>query len=286
MHWSGPIGLAGVLGVWLTLRSPSPVEGRVPEAAVIQPEVARTVFRSNLQLFVDIQWLRALNLIGLVKTPDDARQLSVLGNFIADLDPRFYTPYWTLAINVPVNTGHYVWKNCDLAVKLYGRGLEQYPGDLRLLLLLAWTQLECSRDYPGAARTYAEAARNPDAPRYAGVLAARLHAQEGSPEAGLALMRELLASAVDDESRALYESRILDLETEIVLNDVDKALARYTEVFGHGPDSVDELVRQKYLPTWPKDPRGGEILLGYDGRPFSTTEQRRLTINVDPKDFL
>ena len=272
----------GAASVSLTVAPPQR-HGLPPEAAVIRPDVAKLLFRSALPLLIDFYWLQAIHTIGAARREDDSRRLHQYGRFLAEMDPKFYEPYWVIGLNVPWSLGREEWKLCDEGLDLFHRGLEQFPDDLKLLSYMSWNYLECKRDYRRAAETLQALSSNPAAPSWTWSLATRLYSMSGGVSEALSLTRDLLASATTDEERALFSRRVEELEVEELLQAIDAQVAAFTNDHGRPPGSLNELVYTGYLSSPPVDPHGGELSLGDDHRARSTSQGRRLEIFVDER---
>lgn len=271
--------LCGLIAL-LPLVAPPRKPPRGPHQEVLLPrqDVLRAVGRGYIQLIADYLWIQLVQTAGRARTAEEYRDLYPYAELITDLDPHFDMVYRFAAGALPTNLGRETWVNTEESTRLLRKGLELFPDDLKMNMLLAYNLSTFDKNYQEAAKAAERAARLPGAPAYLSQLATRLYAQAGSVDAGLALAQSLLDSAEDEATRQLFEQRIRDLELEAELQRVDAAIARFRETFGTTPPDVDTLSWLGLLSEPPRDPQGGGFFIGSDGRAYSTTQQRRLEI--------
>ena len=117
---------------------------------LLRAGVVSLLAKSQRPLLIDLLWLRALNSIG---DPDSERKNRALYDyavFLTELDPRLYHAYLYIGLNVTARRGR-EWVNADLADDLYGRGLKQFPTDLKLMMFRGANYYMALRDYGRAA---------------------------------------------------------------------------------------------------------------------------------------
>jgi tetratricopeptide (TPR) repeat protein len=247
---------------------------------LLRPVVARTLSKPALPMLVTLLWLRSLNAIG---QPDSLRKnlaLSEYAQLLTDLDPRFLQAYVFLGLNIPYAEDR-VWRGGDLASALFRKGLRRFPTDLRLHLYLGYSLMQHERRYLEAADVFADAARLPDALPFMAALATRLKAHGGDPAEGLALARELARTATDETLKAEMEARANELEVEIQLQRVDRALERFRVETGTdaGVPTLEALMAGGFYDGPAQDVRGGTIYIrDSDGKALSTSLERRVEL--------
>ncbi len=274
--------VAGVAAVVATAETPGRrIEGIRP--MLIRPEVVRSWLKPVLPLVIDLYWLRTINAVGDTDSREKQRALYDYGRLITDLDPRFREVYWFVAISLPWRLPDRTWVHVDLANDLLRRGLVQFPNDLKMNLLLGYNLITYDKAYVEAAKVFQHAATLPNAPPFAGLIATRLYAQGGSPELGLELAKAMRDSADDENTRAEFEARVLDLEIEALLQQVDAAIAVHYEKLGRFPATLEEMVQAGTWTGPTTDPLGGRINIGYDNRAHAANQPRRLELyQTDP----
>lgn len=245
---------------------------------LLRPVVARTVSKPFLPLLIDLYWLRTLNAIGLEESIEKNRALYDYGRTLIELDPRFYTVYTYVGLNVTYRTGRTTWVNADLAEDMFKRGIEQFPRDMRLHLYLGYTLYYVERKYKEASAVFLAGSKLEGAPGWMAPLAARLLSTSGEANEALAIARKLLDETTDEQARAEFEKRIAELEVEVVLQQVDAAIQRFVEKYQQKPASIDQLVAEGLYRGPLVDPSGGQVYLDKDGRAFSTSLERRYEV--------
>jgi tetratricopeptide (TPR) repeat protein len=231
-------------------------------------------------MLVTLLWLRSLNAIGQPESLRKNLALSEYADLLTDLDPRFLQAYVYLGLNIPFAEDR-VWKGGDLASRVFRKGLRQFPSDLRLHLYLGYSLMQHERKYLEAADVFANAARMPDALPFMAALATRLKAHGGDPAEGLALARELARTATDETLKAEMEARANELEVEIQLQRVDRALERFRGEASAdaGVPSLETLIAGGYYDGPTQDVRGGSIFIREtDGKVLSTSLERRVEL--------
>ncbi len=246
--------------------------GAVPDARLV-----RALGKSTLPLLADLAWIRTISLSTRLQQPSDGLVLISWSRFITELDERFVWAYMMGGLLGPVSAGPHTY-NAREAEALLRRGVEQLPGDYRLCIYLAFTQLYLTDDVVGAAETMRRAAAIPGAPAYVGPLATRLLAQSNLFDAAHALATEL-AEQGDEEVRAFFAQRSLEIARDEGLAQIEAAVRDFQRVNARAPDTLVQLVIEGFLPALPTDPLGGEYRLEPDGT-VSATSGKRLTAHM------
>ncbi len=248
---------------------------------LLRPTVARTISKPFLPMLIDLYWLRSLNAIGLSDTLEKNRALYEYGDVLTDLDPRFLQPYTFIGLAVPFPTGRDTWANVDLSEKLLRKGLQHFPENPQLHLYLGFNLFSYQHRYRDAAAVFAAAAKLPVTVPFAGFLATRLLATDGSPQEGAALAWEMAENSNDEVTREQFERRARALEIEAVLQHVDRAALAFSNAHGRPATSLEELRTGGFYDGPAQDPSGGDISLQPDGRAKSTTLLHRVQIFTD-----
>lgn len=243
----------------------------------VRPEVVRRLAAPALPLVTELFWLRTVNAVGAAQSESEHRALYDLGRFVTELDPRLEGAYWFVAIVLPFQKSRNQWLFGDLSNDLITRGLEAFPTNLKLKLLRAYNTYFYLHRPAEAGHLFSEAARDPAAPPYVGLLATRLLGEGGDVDQGLLVAQTLLESAESDEERAAFKFRIRQLQTERVLQRIDAALARFRVAKGREPLSLYEVVSEGLLsPDALEDPSGGHLYVDGEGNAQSDAYLDRL----------
>jgi hypothetical protein len=277
-----PAILVGIvsLGALFALAAPprKPPRGPHQEPLLPRKELLQVVGKSYLPVIVDYLWIQIVQATGRAWKAEEYRDIYPYAELITDLDPRFDIVYRFAGSTLPTNLGRETWVNTEESTRIVRKGLELFPNDLTLNVILAYNLSAFHKEYREAAQVLEHASRLPDAPDYLAPLATRLYAQSGEVNAGLALAYSLADTAGDEQTRATFEKRIRDLEMEAELQRVDKAIDTFRQHFGVAPPDVETLLWLGMLERPPHDPEGGGFFIGYDERAYSETQRRRLEI--------
>lgn len=267
------------------LAAPPPKRGHNQTAPSLpRPEFLRGLGAGYHNLVADFLWLGMLQQIGVADTGPGYRNVYPFADLASDLDPRFSEVYRFAGISIPFNEGREHWVNVEESNAILAKGLVAFPGDFRLSFALATNLMLFTKDYKAAAKLFESMAQDPAAPAYFGALATRLFAQGGAFEDALSLAVSMRASATDSETRRMYERRVFQIQQERLLQEVDLAVLRFRKATGtNRSPTLQELVEQKFLPGFPRDPLKGRIFIDSDGRGRSTSEWYRLQL-YDPEE--
>jgi hypothetical protein len=241
-----------------------------------RPEAVRLIAAPFLHLVADYYWVMTTHQVGISKTPDQVRHAYTYGELLTELDPKFRQAYYFVGAAIVIKDGEGRWRNTHESTRMLEKGLVAFPEYVFLRILLAYNLTQFENEPLRAAKILEEASRLPDAPEYVGPLATRLYAAGGKIEAGLELAGALAEQADDEQVRATYAQRVLELQLERELTRVDAAIGAFRTREGREPVDVAELVSKGDLNPAPMDPLGGQIVLR-DGRAFSTSRPKRLT---------
>lgn len=276
-HW---IVLAlALLSLPFVVHAPARLAHRESEfrPLLLRPAFARTVSRPALAMLVDVLWLRALNAIGLPDTAEKNVALYEYGLALSELDPRFFQVYEFIGLAIPYAVARNTWVGAAQSSDIFRRGLKPFPSSLKLHLYLGFSLMHRERKYEEAADVFTAAAKLPDALDFMAPLAARLRAQTGHTDQGLAFTREMLERTTDPNTRAMLEERVQELELEQVLQTIDRAAQTYRERHGRWP-WIDELKSEGLYDGPMTDQTGAPLEVDADGRGKTTAAYRRLEI--------
>jgi hypothetical protein len=241
-------------------------------SAVPNSTPIKLLTKSHLSLTADLAWIRMTSMATSVKYPEDGKALIAWGRFVTDLDPQLLWAYGMGGLLGPQRLGDAV-HNLPEALDLLERGTRAIPGDFRLFLYLAYTQLDLAGDPAAAAATLRRAATVPGVPAYVGPLAARLLAQSGQFGAAREFARQM-AESEDPLTRETFQRRLLEIEREEACTAIEAAARAYASERGREPAALAELVDAGLLAGPPIDPLGGQFVLQGDGGVLTTSGPR------------
>lgn len=261
--------VAAIVGLHDTPRFTHNVRGQmmVPDARLV-----RVVSKPVKSMVTDLYWIRMVNLGSSARLPWEGKQLIKWGDFVTDLEPEFYHAYMVGGLLGTIDVGDETW-NVDEAIAFLEKGIKNLPDEPRLAIYQSFLLLNMKHDPAAAARTLQRASRSPRAPAYMGQLATRLFAGAGDFDAATEFAKEVSQNA-DAETRAFFETRLLEIEQEKLLVEVDDAAKRFTEQNARAPQTIDELVDAGLLPGVPVDPLGGTVSLTTEGARASSRPSR------------
>jgi hypothetical protein len=260
------------LGAVAALTRP-PQGGRLNlRSAVPNSTPIKLLTKSHLSLTADLAWIRMTSMATSVKYPEDGKALVAWGRFVTDLDPRMLWAYGMGGLLGPLRLGDTVY-NLPEALDLMERGTRAIPGDFRLFLYLAYTQLDLGDDPAGAAATLRRAAAVPGVPDYVGPLATRLLAQSGQFGAAREFAQQM-AESDDPLTRETFQRRLLEIEREEACTALEVAVRAFASQRGREPAALTELVGAGLLAALPTDPLGGQFVLEADGGVQTTSGAR------------
>ena len=166
----------------------------------------------------------------------------------------------------------------EKALRVLGRGREQYPADWRFPFYMGFTHYFSLGDGMAGGRAMAEAARLPGSPAYLPGLASRMLSEAREPEVALALLAPIVRQESDPARRAVLSRRIREVTVERDLQVLERAVERYREKTGAVPENLTELVREGILEGIPPEPNGGSYVIDRGGKVRSDRVAQRLMV--------
>lgn len=232
-------------------------------------------------LLADIYWTRTIQYYGERAGLRHANfdLLWPLLDVTTTLDPNMIPAYrfGAIFLSEPAPLGA---ARIDLSVDLVKRGIASNPDEWRLYSDLGFLYYWRLKDYPNSAKTYLEGSKNPEAPVWMKLMAARVAEKGGSLETSRMIWTEMYQTSKDPNVRKWAIAQLnglAALEDETHLNELSE---EYHRRFGHYPASTKELLDAKLLPGIPADPAGYPYIIGEDGKahlnPESPVEQPKL----------
>ncbi len=262
-----------------------PVEARLPPRpllaadapAAIPPELLRALHFGFSAVAADALYLQAIQVHGEQKFPDRAhrRAIARLIDTATDVDPHFCYAYRLGALAVTQNTNH-GYEGAEMAIPLLEKGVKGCTTQWQVPFFLAYIESWMLNDQARAAKAMAEAARRPGAPKYIALLSARLAAQAGSIEDGIAFTEEFLRQADNPQTKAELEDRLGLLQMELGARQIENAVRRYKAEHGDWPGSVETLVETGLLAAIPSDEHDGRFVINRGTGEVTSTAAPRL----------
>jgi hypothetical protein len=274
-----PLALAtSLVAVVLLSRPPEALAGRSDAPLLPPARLFRAVAAPYLSLVADYYWLQTLNQVGGAQSAEESRHIFPYADLATELDPRFAAVYTFAGVAIPWQVGRERWVNTEESTRLLRKGAAALPDHYGIRFQLAYNLIFFHKQYREAADLLHALARHPEAPPYLPALATRLLGASGDFETGVAMAATLRDAAEDEETRAFYEQRILELHQERMLRELDAAIGRFRAREGRLPARLEELVTRGDVKRLPEDPLGGTLGLDAKGRAVSSARAKRLRV--------
>jgi tetratricopeptide (TPR) repeat protein len=210
-------------------------------------------------LAADIYWIRAVQHYGRTRLseaqPKHYELLYPLLDITTTLDPKFNIAYRFGAIllseDAPNGPGR-----PDEAIALLEKGIRASPERWEYYLDAGFVHYWWRRDARSAADWFLRGSALPGAPNWLHPLAASVLAEGGQRESARRLWTELSRTAEHDWLRQTAERRLLQLEAEEAIEQLQPIVNSFYDTTGRFPADWGELVRAGRLPGVPLDPSG------------------------------
>ena len=231
------------------------------------PEAVRKMGLGYDSLLADIYWTRAVQYYGSRVGTTGAKfdLLWPLLDITTTLDPRLVVAYRFGAIFLS-EPGIGGAGRTGLAIELVKRGIAANPNEWHLDSDLAFLYYWRMQDYTDASNAYLEGSKNPDAPIWLKMMAARVLEKGGSLETSRIIWSEIYDSTKDPKVKARAETMLAGLKAEEDEQQLDRLAEQYRQRFGRYPASTGDMLSAGLLPGIPLDPAGYPYVFGPDGK--------------------
>jgi len=244
-----------------------------------RPELLKVLGNAQRHMLADYYWVLTTEATGRAYSRYEYRDIADYAEIVSELDPQFRYIYVFAGVSVPYNLGRETWVNTEESTRILSKGFLLFPDYVYLRILLAYNLSYFHQKYEQAADILRDTLELPRAPSYLSALATRLYAQAGAIDAGLSLAQSLFQNAPDPGTREAFERRTKELLLERELQRIDQAVEEFRKQKGRLPATVLELISAGVIHEIPPDPMGGTIVIGSDGRSYSTVaENQRLEV--------
>ncbi len=244
-------------------------------------EVVRPFSFGLRSVVSDLMFLQAIQVHGgrgaaMVTAQQGARDdhaMNRLLTYATDLDPQFAGAYRFAGNAMPRQTLDGKVTNVLQAEALLAKGVRERGDDWHIPFALGFLQSYYLARFEEAGRSFAAAARLPGAPGYLGLLATRSLTEGGDLRLAEQLAAAMADQATEESTQREWQERLLDLQMERQLREIEAAAARYAARTGQRAASIAALVRAGELAGVPREPHGGQYVLE-DGEARSTVKER------------
>jgi hypothetical protein len=275
---------AAIAAVQMRIDARTRTAGQEKEELLLSsPTAVRKLSLGYDSLLADIYWTRAVQYYGSrVGTPHATFDLLwPLLDITTTLDPKLIVAYrfGAIFLSEPGLAGA---GRTDLAIELVKRGIAANPDEWRLDSDLGFLYYFRMKDYADSAAAYLEGSKNPQAPPWMRLMAARVAEKGGSFETSRMIWSEIFESTTDARIRKRAFEQLQGLKAEEDEQHLDELAESYQKQFGHYPASSNELRDAGLLQGIPVDPAGYPYLLGQDGKSHLDS-QSPVVIPPEPK---
>ena len=234
---------------------------------VPSPAIIKRMSLGYTGLMADIYWTRAVQYFGS-KHVVHSRQYKLLAPLLeitTQLDPQLVPAYefGSIFLTQPPPDGA---GDPDAAIRLVQYGIQQNPNDWHLYYDLGFIFYLDKKDYPAAAKAFAQGAKVPDAHPFLKVLAARMAERGGETQTARLLWTTTYETTTDRNIKSNAISHLRALDVDEVVPRLEGVIRQYKQRSGQLPQSWVDLIRAGYLPGVPLDPVGHPYKLAAGGR--------------------
>ncbi|HWY43081.1 MAG TPA: hypothetical protein VNX66_06275 [Candidatus Sulfotelmatobacter sp.] len=261
---------AGFAGIWRLQHS---IDARL---AILHEEQDEVLLHSGKMvkilsleyapLMADVYWTRVVQYYGSKgeRREQNLDSLWPLLDLATTLDPSLLPAYrfgsTFLAEARPVGAGR-----PDLAIELIQRGIRENPDYWRLYQDLGNTYYLTLHDYKKASDAFLEGSKNPAAPPWMKIMAARIVERGDTRQISRFLWSDIYQSTQDATIKENAKTHLLLLKTDDDKEELNLLLVEFTKKTGRRAESLRDLVQAGMLQGIPVDPVGYPYVLGKSG---------------------
>ncbi len=270
------VAMATAIGLsrWIDTHRPA-ADSQIEEEKLYL--TGRAVKRASLAfngLVADWYWMRSLQYVGkkILNLPEDVqlenlsqldlKLLAPLLDNTTELDPEFLEPYEYAAVVLPAI-------DVPAAIRITRKGITANPSHWRLYQHLGYIYWQ-QHDFKTAGEVYAEGAKIPGVPAWMEAMRARMEAKGGSRDTAREIYIRMYEQSEDKLVKEMARRRLLQLDSDEILETVAKVLRLYKSKVGRCPASwreVEGSLRASRIRVdatgAPLDPAGTPYLLGF-----------------------
>lgn len=245
------------------------------------------------RMLSDLYWLISINYMGTRNTnmPGiNLRALYPMGELITDLDPHFTSAYHQIGLAL---TDERFMTRILEADCLYAKGSVYNPDYHLFYLFRAFNLWYYFGESEQSVKLFFKAADKMENPLWVRGLARRISENADRGQLAEKLIRRRLATTVEDNERKRLEKQLAIIRLNRTTRYVNCAIKLFQQENGRRPKNIAELYDNDFLPGYPQDPMGGEIIIGKKGwaqsteRPEFVPLEHKAPYNVSqiPADF-
>ena len=233
--------------------------------------MARWLSLGHPTLAANLLWLRTVQYIGESRAEERGwDKLLPLLETITDLDPGHGYAYQVGGV-VLGSAGRTAESSAILE-----KGIRNVPDRYILPYLRAFNAFYYDDDWPTAGRFAEIAARTPGAPAHVRQNVLAYYVKGNRADAAVSFLEQSLAEAKDPDTRKAVQSQLQQARVEQAVARLDGAVNAWRARYLAGPLTLEQLVAEGLVEAIPRDPAGGELYLGEDGRVRSSANPYRV----------
>ncbi len=215
----------------------------------------------------DILWFNTLNYFGKqLIAGRDYEWLGQMCELVTELDPKKLYAYEFCATLLS-----WVAHRYELSNELLSHGINANPDYWRLYYLRGFNRWYFDEDFERAREDFTHASTLPEAPQFLASLASRLLVKTKSPESAVHFLEEMLKRTNNESVKQALDLKRREALIAQHLEFLREAIRRYTDVNGHSPKTLEELVAGNIITKIPIEPFDGNYLLNESGEPISSS---------------
>jgi hypothetical protein len=249
---------------------------------ISSPQFVKRASLGYSGLLADIYWMRVLQYFGKkhLRGSTEYKALAPLLDITTTLDPNLVIAYeWgSTFLQQPPPSGA---GDDDAAIAIIRKGIQNNPDNWHLYFTLGFIQYLGKHDYLGAAKTFEEGSRVPNAHPWLKIMAAKMLTDAGSDETARYLWQNIYDESTD---KSLKQNAALHLACLVVDEEVSRlesVTAEFRKRFGRNPTSWRELVVVGALKSIPLDPSGEPYVLRSNAQVTVADEKKFPFLRLD-----
>jgi hypothetical protein len=233
---------------------------------ISSPEFLRKASLGYSGLLADIYWMRVVQYFGRKHLRDSMqyKALAPLLDMTTTLDPNLVVAYeWgSTFLQQPPPSGA---GDDDAAVALIRKGIRNNPDHWRLYFTLGFIQYLGQHDYLGAAKTFEEGSKVPNAHPWMRIMAAKMLSDAGNIETARYMWQNIYNESTDKNLKQNAELHLASLVVDEEIPQLESLISEFRMRAGRNPSSWRELIASGLLRSIPRDPTGASYELRDDG---------------------
>ena len=233
---------------------------------ISSPEFLRKASLGYSGLLADIYWMRVVQYFGRKHLRDSMqyKALAPLLDMTTTLDPNLVVAYeWgSTFLQQPPPSGA---GDDDAAVALIRKGIRNNPDHWRLYFTLGFIQYLGQHDYLGAAKTFEEGSKVPNAHPWMRIMAAKMLSDAGNIETARYMWQNIYNESTDKNLKQNAELHLASLVVDEEIPQLESLISEFRMRAGRNPSSWRELIASGLLRSIPRDPTGASYVLRDDG---------------------